>query len=79
MKRLGMALSAAAVFCLAVAAPALAEYPFSDPPPTDVKHAGGGSAFTGANISLGVAILAVLVVVGVTALLASRRKASATR
>jgi len=77
MKRLGLAVPAAVVLWLAVAAPALAEYP---PTPTkEVKHAGGVSAFTGANISLGIAVLAVLVIVGVTALLASRRKASSTR
>ena len=77
MKRLGLTLYAAMAICLAVAAPALAAYPPTTPP-TKVKHAGGVSAFTGANISLGVAILAVLVVVGVTALLASRRRASAS-
>jgi len=78
MKRLGIALSSATAFCVATALPALAGYPPTTEPPTEVRGAGGGSAFTGANISLGVALLAVLVVVGIAALLVSRRRASVT-
>ena len=81
MKKLGLALMTAVAFCMTVAAPALAEYP------PKVQGAGGGAggeaggptAFTGANITVGAALLAVLVVAGVAALLVSRRKATATK
>jgi Zn-dependent protease with chaperone function len=83
MKRLALALTTAVMFCLVVAAPALAGY--GTPPEGDSgtrNTAGGtgtdaGTAFTGTNISLGVAILAALVVFGVVALLVSRRRAAA--
>jgi len=78
MKRLVFALTSAAVFCLVVAAPALAGY--GTPPGGETGTRGddpAGTAFTGTNVSLGVAILAVLIVIGITALLMSRRRAAA--
>ncbi len=78
MKRIGAAVATAVGFVLCVAAPALADYP----PPVrpggpHVSGAGGaaGTAFTGANVSFGMLALVLLAVVGVTALLVSRRRA----
>lgn len=88
MKKLGLALATATAFCLTVAAPALAKYPpgvkgesgGSAPNAGGAGGTGGaaGTAFTGANVSLWIVVLAVLVVVGITALVVSRRRAAAT-
>jgi hypothetical protein len=81
MKKLGLVLATAVGFCLTVAVPALAAYP-----PTVEGKSGGraqgaggasGTAFTGANVSLWMVLLAVLVVAGATALIMSRRRATA--
>jgi hypothetical protein len=71
-KRIALALTAALAACISAVTPALADYP-NDPP----KGGGGHVAFTGSNISLGVVVLAVLVVVGAVSLLVSRRRAAA--
>jgi hypothetical protein len=86
MKKLGLVLATATVFCLAVAAPALAKYP------PEVEGTSGGSApgaaggggaagtaFTGVDVSLWMVLLAVFAVAGVTALILSRRRAAASK
>lgn len=79
MKRIGIVLASVATFCLATAGTALAQYPPDDK--TGVGGTGGtkdgGVAFTGADISLGMVILAVLLVTGVAAILIGRRRAAA--
>jgi hypothetical protein len=86
MRKLGLVLTAALAFCLTVALPALA---VSYPPTVQGEHGGkggnqaaagaaGGTAFTGANVSLWIVMLAVLAIVGVTALFISRRRALAS-
>lgn len=86
MKKLGLVLATAAVFCLAVAVPALAQYPpevegtsGGNGPPGAAGGGGGaaGTAFTGVDVSLWMVLLAVFAVAGVTALILSRRKRAA--
>ena len=73
MKRLALVVTSALAFLVMAALPALADY--GD---TTVVHGGGGgkTAFTGANISLGLILVGALVVAGIVALVASRRRAS---
>jgi hypothetical protein len=90
MKKLGLVLATATVFCLVVAAPALAKYP-PEVEGTSGGNAGGsgggggaaggaaGTAFTGVDVSLWMVLLAVLAVAGVTALILSRRRAAASK
>jgi hypothetical protein len=87
MKKLGLVLATATVFCLAVAAPALAKYP-PEVEGTSGGNAGGsggggggaaGTAFTGVDVSLWMVLLAVFAVAGVTALILSRRRATASK
>ena len=87
MKKLGLVLATATVFCLAVAAPALAKYP-PEVEGTSGGHTGGsgggaggaaGTAFTGVDVSLWMVLLAVFAVAGVTALIMSRRRAAASK
>jgi opacity protein-like surface antigen len=87
MKKLGLVLATATVFCLAVAAPALAQYP-PEVEGTSGGNAGGsggggggaaGTAFTGVDVSLWMVLLAVFAVAGVTALILSRRRAAASK
>jgi hypothetical protein len=86
MKKLGLVLATATVFCLAVAAPALAQYP-PEVEGTSGGDAGGsgggggaaGTAFTGVDVSLWMVLLAVFAVAGVTALILSRRRATASK
>ena len=86
MKKLGLVLATATVFCLAVAAPALAKYP-PEVEGTSGGNAGGsggggggaaGTAFTGVDVSLWMVLLAVFAVAGVTALILSRRRAASS-
>jgi hypothetical protein len=82
MKKLGLVLATATVFCLAVAAPALAKYPpevegtGGGNPPGAAGGGGGaaGTAFTGVDVSLWMVLLAAFAVAGVTALILSRRR-----
>jgi len=86
MKKLGLVLATATVFCLVVAAPALAKYP-PEVEGTSGGNAGGsgggggaaGTAFTGVDVSLWMVLLAVFAVAGVTALILSRRRAAASK
>jgi hypothetical protein len=82
MKRLLAILVAALAFCAVVAAPAFAGSEIPPPGGPQVKgtvvHA-GGTAFTGANISLGVLFMVGLLLAGVAMLVIGRRRASATR
>jgi LPXTG-motif cell wall-anchored protein len=48
--------------------------PTKTTPPGGPTDAGGGVAFTGANISVGLVILGILVALGIGLLLASRRR-----
>ena len=87
MKKLGLVLATTTAFCLAVAAPALAQYPpevegtSGGNPPGGTAGGGGaaGTAFTGVDISLWMVLLAVLAVAGVTALILSRRRAASSK
>ncbi len=75
MKRLALVVTTALAVLVMAALPALADYGN-----TTVVHGGGGgqTAFTGANISLGLILVGALVVSGIVALVASRRRASAS-
>lgn len=78
MKRIGLAVATAISFVLSVAAPALAGSELPSGP--DVEGTGGtagGTAFTGANVSTSLLLLAVLVVVGALALYVGRRRSHA--
>jgi hypothetical protein len=83
MKKLGLVLASATAFCLTVAAPALAKYPpgvkgeSGGSAPNAAGGGAAGTAFTGANVSLWMILLAALAVVGITALIMSRRRAAA--
>ena len=85
MKKLGLVLATATVFCLAVAAPALAKYP-PEVEGTSGGNTGGtgggggaaGTAFTGVDVSLWMVLLAAFAVAGVTALILSRRRAASS-
>ena len=77
MKRIGFAALTAVMFVLGLAAPAFAGYA-PDPPDPGGQH-GGGTAFTGSDVSTGLMLLIALVVVGAVALLVSRRRAAAHR
>lgn len=86
MKKLGLVLATATVYCLAVAAPALAQYPpevegtsGGDSPGTAGGGGAAGTAFTGVDVSLWMVLLAVFAVAGVTALILSRRRAAASK
>jgi hypothetical protein len=88
MKKLGLVLATAMVFCLVVAAPALAKYPpevegtsggSGNAPGAAGGGGAAGTAFTGVDVSLWMVLLAVFAVVGVTALILSRRRAAASK
>jgi hypothetical protein len=86
MKKLGLVLATTTAFCLAVAAPALAQYPpevegtsGGNPPGAAGGGGAAGTAFTGVDISLWMVLLAVFAVAGVTALILSRRRAAASK
>ena len=86
MKKLGLVLATATVFCLAVAAPALAKYPpevegtSGGNTPGAAGGGGGaaGTAFTGVDVSLWMVLLAAFAVAGVTALILSRRRTASS-
>jgi hypothetical protein len=70
MKRIASVVGAATLLVMATALPALAGY--APGPPPGGTH--GGTAFTGSTgISVGVVLLVVTAVVGLTALLIGRR------
>ncbi len=75
MKRIGFAVATAISFVLCVAAPAFAQS--VEPNGPDVEGTGGsagGTAFTGANVSRSLLLLAVLIVIGTLALYVGRRR-----
>ena len=74
MKRIWYTIVAAIVMCVAFAGPALADYP---PTPNGGQGQPPPPAFTGASISLGLIVVGALVLVGVAALIASRRRSTA--
>jgi Zn-dependent protease with chaperone function len=82
MRKAAAVVFAALTFCLLVVAPALAGSEVPPPDGTQVKgeivHA-GGTAFTGANISLGIVIMVALLLVSVALFAISRRRATAGR
>lgn len=80
MKKLGLVVSSAFVFCMVFAAPALASYPIVQGTEGGQGQGGaaGGTAFTGSSVSLWAIVLVALAVAGVTALFMSRRHAKAT-
>lgn len=78
MKRIGLAVATAISFVLCVAAPAFAGSELPSGP--DVEGTGGsagGTAFTGANVSRSLLLLATLVVIGTIALYVGRRRSHA--
>ncbi|MEW6059129.1 MAG: hypothetical protein AB1551_03130 [Actinomycetota bacterium] len=82
MKKAASVVLAALAYCLLVAVPAFAGSEV--PPPSGPQVEGevvraGGTAFTGANISLGVLLVVVLLLAGVALLAISRRRATAGR
>jgi hypothetical protein len=87
MKRVAAVAFAALTFCLLVAAPALAGSEVTPPDGGsevggEVIRAGdaaGGTAFTGAHISLWVLIMVALLLVGVALFAISRRRATVGR
>lgn len=86
MKRVTLIISSAFVAMLATAGTALAQanYPPDDVLPTGgqapaggpAADAGGGVAFTGGDVSFTAVAFAILLVVGVTALVVARRRAA---
>ena len=89
MRRILTTLTATGLTLVLFAGRAMAQYPPTTPPggggapgdPTDPSGGGGGgggggTAFTGISLSLGLIIVGVLLVVGVVALVASRRRSS---
>ncbi len=74
MKRIVGVLSGAAVMVIGLAGSALAQEVTESPSPTTTVRGGGGTAFTGADVSMGLVILAALVVVGIAALFVARRR-----
>jgi len=83
MKRAAAVLSSALLTVLFTAGTALAQTDY--PPTTTVQPtggqnagagAGGGTAFTGGDLSFGAIAFAALLVVGVTALFVARRRAA---
>lgn len=93
MRRVRAVLAFIAFLCVTAAAPAVAQtqnYPPQSPQPAgEVAPAGavaptGGAgpgeiAFTGANITIGMIIVAALLVAGVAALLLSRRRTAPSK
>jgi hypothetical protein len=76
VRRMGMILATAVAFAWWTAGIAFASstYPPSVSPPTPAPTSPGSIAFTGGNISLGLVILASLLVAGALLLLAGRRR-----
>ncbi len=76
MKRMAGILVGAVVMVLTLAGTALADYTNSPSPTTVVSGSGGGTAFTGGNVSTPLLVAAILVVVGLVALFVARRRAA---
>ena len=74
MKRVGAALGTAAMMIVMTAGQALAQDPLSRAPGNPSGGNDPSVAFTGTNITLGVVILAALVVVGTSLLVIGRRR-----
>lgn len=79
MKRVAAILTGATVFVMTQVGSALAGAKYPTPPSHSPGVGGnGGTAFTGSNVSHVAIWLAVLVVVGVTALFVARRRSAAS-
>jgi hypothetical protein len=76
MKRMAGVLVGAIVMALSVAGTALADYTNSPSPTTVVSGSGGGTAFTGGNVSTPLVVASILVIVGLAALFVARRRAT---
>lgn len=80
MRKLALAAGSVLTYLFVTAATALADsgIPPGENPPVkgNVVTPPGGTAFTGANVAMWLAAIAVLVVVGVTLLVVSRRRAA---
>ena len=76
MKRIGSVLATITGFLVATALPAAAGYAPPPPNPGGTHGGAGGTAFTGSDLSIGVILLAVLVVAGVAALVIGRHVAA---
>lgn len=81
-KRLGFVFVGGLIWLVILVVPALAGSELNQPGGTQVRgevvlNGPGGTAFTGANITMGALIAAVLLVTGVALLFASRRRAAA--
>jgi hypothetical protein len=78
MKRIISLLAVATVMVLTSATMAFATetYPPSQPPSVAGESGGGGTAFTGGDISFGLVATIVLLAVGLSALFVARRRAA---
>jgi len=76
MKRMAAVLAGATALVVTLAGTALA-YTSTPAPTTQVKGAGGGgTAFTGGNVSMPVVVAVALLVVGLAALFVARRRSA---
>ena len=74
MRRIASVLATATAVLVGTAMPALAGYAPPAPQPGGI-HGGGGTAFTGSDLTMGAVLLGVLVVAGLAALILGRRVA----
>ncbi len=81
LRKFGIGTALGFVWLTVLAVPALAASEINHPNGPQIKgvviHAAGGTAFTGANISMGALVAAMLFVTGVVLLVARRRRAVA--
>jgi hypothetical protein len=73
MRRIVSVLATTTAFLVGTAMPALAGY--APPAPQPGGTHGGGTAFTGSDLTIGAVLLGVLVVAGLAALILGRRVA----
>lgn len=79
MKRIGFLLATASAFVLCLAAPALAGSEGPNRPGGPGVSGSGGTAFTGADVSMSMMYLVAFVVVGALAVYFGRRRTLAAR
>jgi hypothetical protein len=75
MKRMAAVVAGATAFVMTLAGTALA-YTSAPPPTTHIKGTGGGTAFTGGNVSAAVIVAVALLVFGLATLFVARRRSA---